>query len=321
MKKSTGHHSLEKENLHPRNRHRTPYDFDQLIAACKELKSCVYINEHGVRSIDFSDPGAVKILNKALLKRFYDVSDWNIPEGYLCPAIPGRADYIHYAADLLSSCNNGVLPEGGKIKVLDVGTGASCVYPLIGVKEYNWNFIGSDTDQVAVASAQRIIQSNPALAGKIELRLQDDPNAIFKNVLKPGEVIDMSVCNPPFHPSAEAAAAGSERKVRNLGDSSSGKPILNFGGQNNELWFKGGEASFIYYMIMESAQLKEKCLWFTSLVSRKESLAGIYKTLEKVEAAEVRTINTSQGQKKSRIVAWSFLGADQQKRWCKERWK
>jgi 23S rRNA (adenine1618-N6)-methyltransferase len=311
----------EKNNLHPRNAHRESYDFDQLISVCKELKSCVYINEHGVRSIDFSDPGAVRTLNKALLKQFYNVSGWGIPDGYLCPAIPGRADYIHNIADLLASCNDGKIPSGEKIIVLDIGTGASCVYPLIGFKEYGWRFIGSDVDPVAINSAEKIVRSNPAISGKIELRLQKDPNAIFRNILKSEERIDISLCNPPFHPSAEAAAAGAERKIRNLGDTSTGRPVLNFGGQTSELWFKGGEASFIYNTIIESAGIKNSVFWFTSLVSKKDSLPGIYKTLKKVEAAEVRTISMSQGQKQSRIVAWTFLDKARQEEWKTKHWK
>jgi 23S rRNA (adenine1618-N6)-methyltransferase len=309
-----------KNNLHPRNKHRTPYDFKQLISSCRELAQFVYVNEHGIRSIDFSDPGAVKMLNKALLKHFYDISAWDIPDGYLCPAIPGRADYIHYIADLLSSSNDGIIPKGNNILVLDIGTGASCVYPLIGHREYGWSFIGSDTDPVAISSAKKILDSNPSLSTAVDCRLQKDPAVMFNGILKDGERTDVSICNPPFHPSAEAALAATQRKVHNLGDRSTDKPVLNFGGRNNELWYKGGEASFIYAMIQESARIPQSCFWFTTLVSKKDTLPGLYKTLKKVEAAEVRTINMSQGQKKSRIVAWTFLNAEEQKNWRGGRW-
>ncbi|HBI21907.1 MAG TPA: 23S rRNA (adenine(1618)-N(6))-methyltransferase, partial [Legionella sp.] len=121
---------LEKSDLHPRNPHRFRYDFEQLTLCCPELSELTSINKHNIISIDFSNPMAVKTLNKALLKQFYGISNWDIPANYLCPPIPGRADYIHYMADLLISSNNGVLPPGKLIKALDIGIGANCVYPM-----------------------------------------------------------------------------------------------------------------------------------------------------------------------------------------------
>ena len=97
----------EKSKLHPRTKHRGRYDFTKLIVGCPELAEFVKPNNYGDESVDFSDPQAVKTLNKALLKFFYDVSFWEIPSNYLCPPIPGRADYIHYVADLLATGNGG----------------------------------------------------------------------------------------------------------------------------------------------------------------------------------------------------------------------
>src|SRR5690606_24715537 len=116
-------------------------------------------------SIDFFNPQAVKALNKALLFYYYDIVYWDIPENYLCPPIPGRADYIHYIADLLADNNKGIVPTGSEIKCLDIGVGANCIYPIIGVKEYGWSFIGADIDALAIKSAKKIIASNPSLQG------------------------------------------------------------------------------------------------------------------------------------------------------------
>lgn len=124
----------EKTILHPRNKHRSNYDFAALTKSLPALKPYVAINKYGNESIDFSDPAAVKALNKALLSHFYNIANWDIPEGYLCPPIPGRADYIHYLADLLEE--EEPLLKGKNIKVLDIGIGANCVYPIIGHQEY-----------------------------------------------------------------------------------------------------------------------------------------------------------------------------------------
>jgi 23S rRNA (adenine1618-N6)-methyltransferase len=90
-----------KNELHPRNAHNERYDFDALINSCGELREFVAPNKYGDQSVNFSDPLAVKTLNKALLKHFYGIGYWDLPNSYLCPPIPGRADYIHYIADLL----------------------------------------------------------------------------------------------------------------------------------------------------------------------------------------------------------------------------
>jgi 23S rRNA (adenine1618-N6)-methyltransferase len=286
------------------------------MKACPELSRFVIPNQFGTESIDFANPEAVRMLNKALLKQYYNISYWEIPANYLCPPIPGRADYIHHMADLLAQSNKGVVPTGAKIRVLDIGTGASCIYPIIGHATYGWHFTGADVDPVALKSARQIIASNPSLKGAVECRLQSDPSNIFSNIIHAKEVFDFSMCNPPFHPSAEKAMEGNRRKSRNLtGNDIS--PTLNFGGQSNELYYQGGEAEFVRRMIKQSSEIPHRCLWFSSLVSQKSNLYGIYKSLKKVKAAQVQTIEMGQGQKQSRIVAWSYHSPDQATSWFK----
>jgi len=234
-----------KSALHPRNRHTGRYDFPALIAGSPELARFVILNPYGKQSIDFANPDAVRVFNRALLKQFYGIAHWDIPPGYLCPPIPGRADYLHGLADLLASQNNGVIPRGA-IQALDIGTGANCIYPLIGQREYGWRFSGTDIDSVALASARTIVSANK-LNKTISLRQQSDPQRIFAGVLQPDERFDITLCNPPFHASEAEASSGSQRKWRNLGklDSKRKLPVLNFGGQARELWCEGGELAFV----------------------------------------------------------------------------
>jgi 23S rRNA (adenine1618-N6)-methyltransferase len=305
----------EKTTLHPRNQHRFRYDFEQLISVCAELKNFVFINEHTVETIDFSNPDAVKILNKALLVSHYDIQNWDIPANYLCPPIPGRADYIHYIADLLADSNNGTIPEGEAVAGLDIGIGANCIYPIIGNSAYGWSFVGTDIDEKALQNCKKIIGNNPKLIDFISLQLQAEPRFIFKNIILPEDKFAFTICNPPFHNSAEEAAKSALRKVNTLTNTKNAKAVLNFGGHNAELWCTGGEIGFITQMIYESAKYPMQCFWFTTLVSKKENLKNIYKILSKVGAVEIKTIDMAQGQKISRIVAWTFLSETQQKNW------
>jgi 23S rRNA (adenine1618-N6)-methyltransferase len=317
-------HPKEKSELHSRNKHRERYNFQQLIASHGELASFVNVNTYGDESIDFFDPNAVKALNKALLKHDYDITTWDIPENYLCPPIPGRADYIHYAADLLRDSQQTAvkeIPVGDGIICLDIGVGANCVYPIIGIKEYGWSFIGADIDLQAIKSANRTIQANPSIKGKIELREQSNPKNIFQGIIKKNECIDLTICNPPFHASLAEAQAGTLRKLRNLKQKKVTTPILNFGGKQNELWCEGGEERFVRDMIFQSRQFASACFWFTTLISKQAHLKNVYATLKKVEATDVKTIVMGQGNKTSRIVAWTFLTVQQQQEWMQRKWK
>ena len=284
--------------MHPENIHNELYDFDVLIKTHSNLKKFVILNNHQTQSIDFSNPESVLQLNKALLKHHYRITDWNLPDNYLCPPIPGRADYIHYINDLLST--DEILKN---IKGLDIGVGANCIYPILGSQIYNWKMVGADIDQVAVKSAQSNVKLTKKLAKNIEIRLQSDNANIFQGIIKDKEYYHFTMCNPPFHSSKEEATKGTLRKLKSLHDSNSLE--LNFGGQSNELWCNGGEALFIKRMIKQSVQFKTQVGWFTTLASKKENLPKIIKQLDKLKTTH-QVIQMSQGNKKSRIIAWKF---------------
>ena len=310
-----------KSKLHPRNKHRKRYDFAKLIETCPALKPFVAVNKFGNESIDFFDPAAVKMLNKALLQEHYDIDYWDIPENYLCPPIPGRADYIHYMADLLGSCNDGNIPTGSNINCLDIGVGANCVYPIIGHHEYGWSFRGTDIDRTAIQAANRIIDNNGDLNQQIKFKFQINQNDIFYNVVDKKEKFDLTICNPPFHESAEAAQAATLRKLKNLKGKKVETATSNFGGQPKELWCEGGEKQFIKAMIRESKRFAPNVLWFSTLVAKETTLKSLYRALKRSVAVEVKTIEMGQGNKTSRIVAWTFLSQKRRDQWVAKRWK
>jgi 23S rRNA (adenine1618-N6)-methyltransferase len=282
-----------KDQLHPRSRFRSRYDFARLVAAHPALAAFVKTNAHDDAGIDYTDPRAVKALNAALLADAYGLRGWDLPAGHLCPPIPGRSDYIHHLADLLE------MRRGADVRVLDVGTGASVIYPLIGACEYGWSFVGAEVD----AASLRWAQKNAVLTGRIELRRQNNAANCFRGIIRPGEHFAATMCNPPFHASTADAAAGTKRKQQNLGLKSQ---ALNFGGTASELWCEGGELGFIRRMIAESREFAAQCSWFTTLVSKSEHLPRLEKALRAVQAAEVRVQEMAQGQKKSRVLAWRF---------------
>ena len=322
-KPQSNHAPLPARVLHPRNRHQGRYDFQRLIQVDTALASFVHVNAYGDQSINFADSAAVKALNRALLKDNYGIQGWDIPATSLCPPVPGRSDYIHYVADLLAASNGGIIPRGETVQVLDIGTGASCIYPLIGHSEYGWRFVASDINTASLDYAQKILDANPALTHHITLRLQPSAKDIFNNIIQDNEWLDLTLCNPPFHASKDEATAGTQRKWKNLGklDAKTASNLtLNFGGQDAELWCEGGEEGFILRMISESKMFSSRCFWFTTLVSKSASLPSIYAALKRADVQEHKTISMSQGQKQSRLVAWTFLNPAQQAGWRKLRW-
>jgi len=311
---------MSKPQLHPRNRHNKGYDFDSLCKVHPPLSQFVSINQYHNQSIDFADPQAVKQLNLALLKQDYRIDFWDIPDNYLCPPIPGRVDYIHYLADLLTQTNGGKAPLGQRISVLDIGTGASCIYPILGQRVYRWSFVASDIDPVSIKTANQILSANKGLKSAITCRLQTDQTKIFEGIIKANEYYDLTISNPPFHQSLAEATKGSQRKWRNLGRQESCGDKLNFGGQKAELWCPGGELNFIGNIIKESQDYRFQVLWFSSLVSKKVNISKLEQKLQQAKAQQVKVVAMSQGNKVSHFIAWSFMTDKQQQNWCKMRY-
>lgn len=280
------------KGLHPNNKHNKGYDFHSLIESLSSLKAYVAINKFGNESINFSDPKAVKELNKALLRYHYGISFWEFPDENLCPPIPGRVDYIHHLKDLISS---------KEAKVLDIGTGATCIYPLLGFSEYQWDFVATDVDRESLISAQNIIDKNK-LNKSIELRYQKNKDHILKNVLNKEDSFDVTMCNPPFYKSEKEAKGANARKSRNLGNNA----VRNFSGSNLELWYKGGEKAFLHTYLYESSLFPDASKWFTSLVSKKENVESLKSSSKKLGASDFKVIPMHQGNKVTRIVAWKF---------------
>jgi 23S rRNA (adenine1618-N6)-methyltransferase len=280
--------------VHPKNPFAQDYDFDFLTQHFHNLKEYVFVNEYGNKTITFSDHRAVKALNAGLLKAHFGLDYWDIPEHNLCPPIPGRLDYLLHIADLVPK------PE---LRLLDIGTGANLIYPILATCHFNWDCTATEVDRDALKNAQKIIDGNKKLQD-IELRGQSFKSSILEHIIQPEDYFDVVVCNPPFFKNRSDAQRKNARKVRNL--QLQEEKTLNFGGQANELWYKGGEEAFVKKMVLESVTFQHQVHWFTSLVSQKENLKHIKRAINKTNPSEMKVIEMEQGNKKSRFVAWTY---------------
>lgn len=297
--------------MHKNNIHNKKYDFDVLTQNSKALEPHVFVNDYQTKTIDFSNPEAVKALNKALLLTHYNVSYWEFPNENLCPPIPGRVDYIHHLSDLLRQSK-----IKQNIKILDIGTGATCIYPLLGYSIYNWHFVASDIEEKSIGTAQNIVNRNKS-HNVIALRFQNDPIHILKGIMKSSEKMDACMCNPPFYKNEEEAFEATKTKMKGLGKEND-KVVRNFSGTSKELSYKGGEKAFVHNYLYESSQFKKQCFWFTSLVSNINHVKSMKASLKKLGATHVKVLEMKHGNKISRVVAWTFLDQKEQNDWNKK---
>jgi len=310
--------TANKTSLHPQNPFAAPYPLAELVQLQPALAAYLKTTPDGRETLNFAEPAAVTLLNTALLQWQFGLVHYHVPPGYLCPAVPGRLDYLLYLQDLLTASFQGKKVPAAAVQLLDIGCGANLIYSILAAKALRWQAIGSDIDATALQNAATLIEQN-GLQRQLSLRQQANPQAIFHGVIQKGDYLDLTLCNPPFHDSPDAAAAGSARKQRNLGLDSAAP--LNFAGQANELWCVGGEPAFLRRMLAESKDFAHQVYWFSTLVSKQQHLAKLQQQLQQLEATQVQVIEMSQGNKQSRILAWSFLTPELAALWQQHRWR
>ncbi|WCJ27941.1 Ribosomal RNA large subunit methyltransferase F [Euphorbia peplus] len=323
----------ERASIHPKNKYADkPPDFGLLASLYASFKPFVFYSRDGRPKIDWTDFNSTRELTRLLLLHDHGLNWW-IPDGQLCPTVPNRSNYIHWIEDLLSS---NVIPEkkgNGKIvRGFDIGTGANCIYPLLGASLLGWSFVGSDVTDVALEWAERNVKNNPHISELIEVRkvvnrqgalsIEDVHNAqsvngesktnvneclimeqldssnkydgppVLSGVVKDGEKFDFCMCNPPFFENMDEAGLN---------------PKTACGGTPEEMVCPGGEKAFITRIIEDSAVSKESFRWYTSMVGRKANLKFLTSKLREVGVTIVKTTEFVQGRTCRWGLAWSFL--------------
>ena len=282
--------------MHPDNPFEKEYNFNGLIQSHPKLSEFIIVGKSDRKSIDFGDSKAIIALNTALLKRTFDVN-WELKPGHLCPALPGRLDYLIHVKDILDA------PSEKPITMLDIGTGASLIYPLLATAAFDWNCTASEVDIDSIEFAKKLLLLNPNLK-TTTLRNQRVKSKIFHHVMEENDYFDLVVCNPPLYKTQSEAEQRNIRKNKNLHNNES--ISHNFGGHSNELWYKGGEEAFIKTMASESVSYGSQVGWFTCLISNSEHVKTLKRYVRKANPTELRVVEMEQGNKKSRFIAWTF---------------
>ncbi|XP_003377335.1 putative methyltransferase METT10D [Trichinella spiralis] len=117
--------------MHPRNFYRNnPPNFAELALQYPDFRQHCAIDIYGKVNFNFKNPDAIRALTNVLLKKDFGLSI-EIPPDSLVPRIPGRLNYIHWLQDLAASH----FPDES-VRCIDIGSGASCIYPLLGAKMF-----------------------------------------------------------------------------------------------------------------------------------------------------------------------------------------
>ncbi|KAJ5042257.1 uncharacterized protein L3040_004810 [Drepanopeziza brunnea f. sp. 'multigermtubi'] len=251
--------------------------------------------------LDFSNPESVQQLTKSLLRRDFSL-EITLPPDRLCPPVPNRLNYILWIQSLLDSTSDSYTdrydPER-EVLGLDVGTGASCIYPLLGCSQRpNWRFAGTDTDDRSFQFAKKNVQDN-GLQTRIKL-LQTQPDGLLLPLDQMGfDSIDFTMCNPPFYTSTTELLASAASKQR--------PPFTACTGSESEMVTPGGEVTFASRMIDESLVLKDRVQWYTSMLGKFSSIEVLVKKLQGSGVDNYAVTEFVQGSKTRRwAIGWSF---------------
>ncbi|XP_066244910.1 U6 small nuclear RNA (adenine-(43)-N(6))-methyltransferase [Euwallacea similis] len=286
-------------HMHPRNIYKSPPNFKELALEFPEFKPYVKLDFSGKVNFNFKDADALRVLCCTLLKKNFGLTV-NLPKNKLVPTIPLRLNYILWIEDLLD-----FLQKSDKVKGIDIGTGASCVYPLLAAKKNGWSMVATETDPTSFEYAQNNVNNNNLQNLVTVVKVPGD--SLLNDAIN-GQDFDFCMCNPPFfastqelHPFFKARSASRPH------------PKNAFVATTTEVVVKGGEVEFIQKMINESKSLKTKVKLYTSMVGQKSHLPALKKSLRQAGVGSFKETEFCQGNTTRWGLAWTFLECNLQK--------
>ncbi|GAB6026479.1 hypothetical protein CHUAL_012905 [Chamberlinius hualienensis] len=286
--------------MHPRNIYRNTPDFKALAELYPEFQPHVTVDSSGRGHVDFRKHEALRAVTKVLLKHDFQI-DFEVPPEHLIPTLPSRLNYILWIEDLLETIPQNMRSHDSSICGLDIGTGATCIYPLLGCKKNGWKFVATDSNKFSTTWARKNVEKND-LTDLIEIvKVQND--SCFLDVFDGRDAeFDFSMCNPPFFNQDEVDPL---TKDRSLSRPPPKAPICL---TDNEAVTDGGEIAMVNKMLDESIVLKDKIKIYTSMMGKKQSAKSIKKALFQRLGKEVTSFTTTefcQGHTIRWGVAWT----------------
>lgn len=280
--------------MHPRNLYKDKApNFRALAEKYPEFANCVFKDLKGKCHLDYKSPTSLRQLAIALLKEDFDL-EVEMPLNRLIPTIPLRLNYILWIEDILKELSD------VKGKGIDIGTGATCVYPLLGCKKNGWEFLASEVDETNFTIAEKNIQRNK-MQEKIKVKKVSGKTALLELLEGNAGQFDFCMCNPPFFADhMEAQAITSSRSDDRAEPSSINTASVG------ESITEGGEAEFIKKIIVESVDFQGKIKIFTSMIGKKTNIPLVKKELRDHKIPNYQTTEFCQGKTMRWGIAWTF---------------
>ncbi|XP_034557103.1 RNA N6-adenosine-methyltransferase mettl16 isoform X2 [Notolabrus celidotus] len=281
------------KSMHPRNRYKDkPPDFGYLASKYPDFQQHVHTSLAGRPVVNFKEPEAVRALTCTLLKEDFGLTI-QIPLERLIPTVPLRLNYIHWVEDLIDGQKQ--LRRG-----IDIGTGASCIYPLLGATMNGWYFLATEVDDICFDYATKNVEQNN-LSDLIRVVKVPQKTLLMDALKEETEIVyDFCMCNPPFFANQLEAKGVNSRNSRRPPPSS-----VNTGGVT-EIMAEGGELEFVKRIIHDSLQLKKRLRWYSCMLGKKCSLAPLKEELRKQGVPKVTHTEFCQGRTMRWALAWSF---------------
>lgn len=232
-------------------------------------------------------------MTQALLQKDFSLKV-QLPTDRLCPPIPNRLNYILWIQDILDPFHSA---SAAAVRGIDVGTGASCIYPLLGCRiSPSWSFIATEIDPLSYDCASDNVASN-GLQSRIHLHKVVSREPILSPLLG-SDAFDFTMCNPPFYSSREEMEKSAAEKEFS--------PSAVCTGTDTEMITPGGESAFVRQMVTESLIYRTKCRWFTSMLGKLSSLTEVFNCLQENGVENYAITEFLQGQTRRWAIGWSF---------------
>lgn len=306
--------------------------------------------------LNFDDPAALVSLTKTLLLNDFKL-DWSIPCTRLCPAVPNRINYLLWVEDLLAipssqspSSSGSTAPIAPRVATalslsppplrslsrlsapaniygIDIGTGASAIFPLLGCRMNDaWNFVATEVDDASARCALDNVNRN-VLGDRIHILRQDKDDPLLARALAAPELIGSSLVDDSFKSrskvsSDESAAAATEARLcsePSFAFLMCNPPFFERGhilpkhtatgksATDTETICEGGEVGFVARLARESAVSCTRVRWFTSMLGKQASLQPLMNILRELGASSILSTRLVQGKTMRWAIAWSFL--------------
>ncbi|PWN50978.1 hypothetical protein IE53DRAFT_69453 [Violaceomyces palustris] len=253
----------------------------------------------------------------------------HLPEHRLCPTVPNRLNYLSWAHGILDSTlplyeilegsSNARCRGRTEVRALDIGTGASAIYPILGCAvDPSWSFTATDIDDESLRWASKIVReplnnlsfSMHGHRKKKHLHLKDRIRLLHRKVEDPlipprsdigvphaRLLYHLTMCNPPFYSSEEEMRASYELKEQ--------EPSAVCHGTENEMITEGGEVNFVKRMVEESMGLWESVILYSSMLGKLSSLRLLVEHLRERGVGNYAIGELIQGQTRRWVLGWS----------------